>query len=500
MFQSLRIRLIVTYALIALLSLAIGGAAFLVLLRGYQQERDVARLREHTLFIAAVMQSPQARAAQLTPAELFSVVRSYAEELNLRLLLADSRWMVVEDSEGSLIGRQLDPPQRPLRGSMEIGWFQEAGRPRMLFVATPVLLNTQRGGPQWYVLLVAARPRGMLDAWIELAPHLGRAALFALAGSVLVALAMARLILRPIRSLTEASEAIARGNYVQRIDHTGPDEIGRLAEAFNRMAQEVARSQQMLRDFLANVSHELKTPLTSIQGFSQAMLDGALQTRDEFASAAQIINGEAARMRRLVDDLLFLSKVESGQIPMNRRPIDLGPFLEACVQRLRWQASQREVRIVCDLNGGQPVLPVEADPDRLEQACVNLLENAIRHATPGSEITVRARLTAVPDQAPGGERTRQQGRRLAIAISVHNYGDVIPPEDLPRIFERFYQVDKSRTRRSEGSGLGLAIVKEIVQAHGGAVQATSDAVHGTELTIILPASTALSPELLPAAR
>jgi two-component system OmpR family sensor kinase len=316
----------------------------------------------------------------------------------------------------------------------------------------------------------------------------------------LVALAMARLILRPIRSLTEASEAIARGNYVQRIDHTGPDEIGRLAEAFNRMAQEVARSQQMLRDFLANVSHELKTPLTSIQGFSQAMLDGALQTRDEFASAAQIINGEAARMRRLVDDLLFLSKVESGQIPMNRRPIDLGPFLEACVQRLRWQASQREVRIVCDLNGGQPVPPVEADPDRLEQACVNLLENAIRHATPGSEITVRARLTAVPDPAPGGERTRRQEGRPAIAISVHNYGDVIPPEDLPRIFERFYQVDKARTRRSEGSGLGLAIVKEIVQAHGGAVQATSDAVHGTELTIILPASTALSPELLPAAR
>lgn len=499
MLQSLRVRLVVTYALIALLSLAIGGAAFLVLLRGYQQERDVARLREHTLFIAAVMQSPQARAAQLAPAELFSVVRSYAEELSLRLLLADNRWMVVEDTEGSLIGRQLDPPQRPLRGSMEMGRFQEAGRPRMLFVATPVLLNTQRSGPQWFVLLVAARPRGLLDAWIELAPHLGRAALFALAGSVLVALAMARLILRPIRSLTEASEAIAQGNYAQRIDHTGPDEIGRLAEAFNHMAREVARSQQMLRDFLANVSHELKTPLTSIQGFSQAMLDGALQTRDEFASAAQIINGEAARMRRLVDDLLFLSKVETGQIPMNRRPVALEPFLEACVQRLRWQAGQRDVRIVCQVDPTYTLPPVEVDPDRLEQACVNLLENAVRHATPGSTITVRARLAA-PEAAGARDQARRPSARPSIAISVHNYGDVIPPDDLPRIFERFYQVDKSRTRRSDGSGLGLAIVKEIVQAHGGAVHAASDPVHGTELTIVLPAGTALSPEPVPAGR
>jgi signal transduction histidine kinase len=348
--------------------------------------------------------------------------------------------------------------------------------------------------PELYVLLLAKRQRGILDAWTELAPHLGRAALLALGFSVIVALVMARLILRPIQSLTRATEAIAHGNYAQRIEYTGHDEVGRLAAAFNYMAQQVARSQQLLRDFLANVSHELKTPLTSIQGFSQAMLDGALQSREEFASGAQIINGEAARMRRLVDDLLFLSKVESGQIPMHRRPLDLGPFLERCVQRLRWQADQCEVQIACEACA-EPSLPaVEADPDRLEQAVVNLLENAVRHAAPSSVVTVRARATMALEEASLRVGPRLHSPQPAVAISVQNYGDAIPPDDLPRIFERFYQVEKSRVRRSDGSGLGLAIVREIVQAHGGTVQATSGAEHGTELTIVLPAGVARAPQ------
>jgi signal transduction histidine kinase len=222
-----------------------------------------------------------------------------------------------------------------------------------------------------------------------------------------------------------------------------------------------------MRDLLANVSHELKTPLTSIQGFSQAILDGMVPDDEGVKEHVSTINDEAMRMRALVDDLLLLSQIESGQVSMDHKHVDLRALLERTLER--FQFAIRDAGIESGLHVGE--LPdVHGDERRLEQVFSNLLQNAVRHTPPGGVITVGA------DVVRGGQ----------ISASVHNTGSFIPPEDLPRVFERFFQVDRARTRKGGSSGLGLSIVKEIVEAHGGTVRAVSSEEGGTEFIITLP--------------
>lgn len=232
------------------------------------------------------------------------------------------------------------------------------------------------------------------------------------------------------------------------------------------MAQEVSRSHRSMREFLANVSHELKTPLTSIQGFSQAMVEGALQTPEDYAQAGRIINEEAQRMRRLVEDLLYLSQIESGQVVMEKRPVAVRPLLETCAERLQWQLRESGAALRLEV---PDLPPISGDEYRLEQVFTNLLDNAVQHTPANGEITVRA---------------VQRGQYMA--VTVHNTGSVIPPQDLPHVFERFYRGDKARTYQNGHTGLGLAIVQEVVQAHGGTVSVTSAPETGTAFTVVLP--------------
>jgi two-component system, OmpR family, sensor kinase len=292
---------------------------------------------------------------------------------------------------------------------------------------------------------------------------------------VLVAQFLTRSIARPLVQMTRASEEMARGRYDQSIPVRGRDEVGRLAVAFNDMARQVSASDRTMRDFLANVSHELKTPLTSIQGFSQAMLDGTVLGPDEHQRAAGIINDEANRMRGLVEELLTLSKIESGQIAMGEDPVDLDRLLREAARRAEWQADATGVRVVVESRASAFV---RGDAHWLAQVFSNLLDNALRHTPPGGSVAVRARTRAEPGE---------------VTVAIHNTGSYIPPEDLPRVFERFFQVDRSRAGRLSGSGLGLAIVREIVQAHGGSVDAASDPASGTTFTVRLPLHSLLEP-------
>jgi signal transduction histidine kinase len=261
---------------------------------------------------------------------------------------------------------------------------------------------------------------------------------------------------------------MAKGNYDQRLDLQGEDEVGRLAQAFNVMAAQVRGSHQTMRDLLANVSHELKTPLTSIQGFSQALEEGAISSPEEHQQAARIINEETQRMRRLVDDLIELSRLESGQAVMLRERVDLAGLLRACAERFEWQLREAGADLQLDV----PELPsLEGDGRRLEQAFSNLIDNAVRHTPKGGNITVRA-------AANNG----------MVRVAVRNTGSYIPPEELSRVFERFFQRDQSRTRGNGGAGLGLAIATEVVQAHRGTISATSDQSEGTEFVVTLPAT------------
>jgi two-component system sensor histidine kinase ResE len=232
------------------------------------------------------------------------------------------------------------------------------------------------------------------------------------------------------------------------------------------MARQVGHSHRTLRDFLANVSHELKTPLTSIQGFSQAMVDGALTRSEDYSEAGRVINDEAVRMRGLVDDLLYLTQVDSGEFNIQTEDMTANELLQATQERFQRRADQAGIDLQVLSESAQRF---RGDGRRLEQALANIVDNAVRHTPSGGTVTMRS-----------------FGENGHVNLSVHNTGSVIPGEALPHIFERFFQADPAGARADANTGLGLAITREIVEAHGGDVTATSSQEAGTEFMISLP--------------
>ena len=327
-------------------------------------------------------------------------------------------------------------------------------------------------GPFFQYIVVFAQPQVHLVSSIfgDLRGVLLPAVFIALVISLAVAYLLARSISRPVTRLAEAAAAMSRGDYNQRIPVEGRDELSSLTQQFNEMASEVSRARTMQRDFVANVSHDLKTPLTSIQGFSQAILDGTVTDTYGYAQAAQIINTEAQRMSRLVSELLSLSRLENGPSSLELHPADIGQVITQLVTAMQPQATDAGVHLVLRLNSnsGGTVL---ADVDRLKQAFGNLVDNALKHTPAGGSVTI------LVDSLPGSVGTQ---------VLVCDTGQGIPEEDLPRIMERFYQIDKARSSGSRSLGLGLAIAQEIVQAHKGQISIESTVGSGTTVRVFLP--------------
>ena len=291
-----------------------------------------------------------------------------------------------------------------------------------------------------------------------------QAAVIGLIISLILAIVLSRSVARPLQRITEAAGAIADGDYNQQAPEAGPREVQELAGAFNEMAQQVQRSQQTQRDLLANISHELKTPLTSIQGYAQAILDGAAAKPEP---AARVIYDEAARMHRLVEELLDLARIESGAAVLQRDYVNLRELLDSVLGSLALRAKDQGVTLTYELD----LIPtLTGDNDRLAQVFTNLVDNALTHTPAGGHIDVKS----------------VRGKD-GVTVSVQDTGKGIPPEDVERIFERFYQVDKSRARIARKStGLGLTITKEIVEAHGGRIWAESSEGQGATFGVWLP--------------
>jgi signal transduction histidine kinase len=283
-----------------------------------------------------------------------------------------------------------------------------------------------------------------------------------------VAYFLARSISGPVSRLAEAAAAVSRGDYTGRLPVQGHDEIATLTRRFNVMAEEVGNTHRVQRDFVANVSHDLKTPLTSIQGFSQAMLDGSIRDEAGFKQAAGIINTEAQRMSRMVSQLLSLTQLQSGLRTLELRPVELGPLLGQLVLAMQPQASEAGVDLVAKF--GLSSALVLGHADMLKQALGNLIDNALKHTPRGGTIT----LSLLP--ASNG-----------VEVQVSDTGEGIPPADLQRVMERFYQVDKARGPGQERSlGLGLAIAREIIETHHGQIRIESAEGKGTTVAVSLP--------------
>lgn len=484
MFTSLRSRLILSYIVVISVCLVLAGLILVVLLQPFQ-----TRLAYLNLAAKAVPTTLRVRDLShrgLTPEEIGAQLKEQAQEDETRIFLLTPQGKVLTDTEDELVGRQLQEFTRETRQEGRLrylrGQLVTPDGESIIYVALPTAFLRSpgaSGGEQRLIVAVTmARPRALTFLG-DLLLQLLLAGLAAFVLSIFLAYLIAHSIARPLQRIALATERIAKGDYDQKLNITSPDEVRRLAASFNVMAQEVKASRQAQRDFVANVSHELKTPLTSIQGFSQAILDGTARNGEAQRRAAKIINDEAERMARLVSELLDLAKLDAGQIVMAREAVDMGQLLRGCVEKLTPQARQGGVELRLDL-GALP--PWAGDNDRLAQVFTNLIDNALKHTSQGGRVTVAAR-EVIGQPVRKGEKATPR-----IEVSVADTGSGIPPEDLSRIFERFYQVDKSRRRKSTGAGLGLAIAKEIVQAHGGQIKAESVVGVGTKFTVTLPAS------------
>ncbi|HEV2283037.1 MAG TPA: HAMP domain-containing sensor histidine kinase [bacterium] len=282
---------------------------------------------------------------------------------------------------------------------------------------------------------------------------------------VLLALGLAHRMVRPVADLTAAARVIARGGTPPPVPVRGQDEITELARAFNRMTERLAADEEQRRRLFAGVAHELRTPLSVIQGTLEGMLDRVLEATPERIAT---LHSQSLLLARLITDLRDLSLAQAGQLRLNFQAIDAGPVVRETLEALAPLAEERGVVLRVDVPRGLP--RIDADPDRLRQIVQNLVENAVRFTPAGGTVHV----TMAADDADG------------VRLAVSDTGVGIDAADLPHIFRHFYRADQSRARSSGGTGLGLAIVKSLVEAHGGRVAVESAAGRGSTFTVTFP--------------
>lgn len=280
--------------------------------------------------------------------------------------------------------------------------------------------------------------------------------------------ALARSITVPLRKLSCAAEQLEQGNLGQTVMVGTSDEVGHLAVIFNRMSETLATNTKLRRQLLANIAHELRTPLAVIQGHLEGMVDGVIEPSKEQLSS---LHEEAVRLNRLITDLRDLSLAEVRQLALEQQPTDINQLITRIVMRLKTLADEKEIEVNYTLADSLPEALV--DSDRMSQVFYNILVNAIRYSPNKGRVQVTTALAKYKDKP-------------WLKISIEDNGPGIAAEDLPYVFDHFYRGDKSRDRKSGGSGIGLAIVKQLVESHGGQVKVESVLGLGSVFYVFLP--------------
>jgi len=272
-------------------------------------------------------------------------------------------------------------------------------------------------------------------------------------------------ITAPLREMNRVALLIARGQFNQRVNIRTRDEVGELGETFNYMAQELANSDQMRKDFVANVSHDLRSPLTSIHGFSRAFLDDTIPN-DRKRHYFTIMKEQTERMIKLVNDLLDMAQIESGQLEIRPVLFNLSELVRQVMARMETEFVNKKLNVELISEEAQDI-HVYADSDRIDQVIVNLIQNAVQISSIGSSVEVIL-------------KKEQQA-----VVSIRDYGPGISQEDIQSIWERFYKTDRSRTKKV-GTGIGLSIVKHLLVLHQTDIQVESEVGRGTTFTFTLP--------------
>ena len=444
MLHSLRFRLLVAFTLVIMV--AVGAVYFFVHqttggeIRRYGERSELARLGRVGFELNRYYRE-QGGWEGIQP-----YVEQWGSLYGRRIILTDSSGVVVADSQGELIGAQYitDTPGRPLSppweesvsGTLYISPGQSADFPS---------------------------PRGLSQA---ISRFLIWGALLAVAIALLFTFFLSRRISAPVKTLALAARRLGQGDLSQRVQFKDKGEMGEMAEAFNSMASDLERAEQLRRNMVADAAHELRTPLSNIRGYLEAIRDGI---KKPDADTIRSLGEEATLLSRLVDELQELSLAEAGELKLDCQMEDINRLIKETLAAIQTQAKAKEISVAIDL--AEDIPAVNADSQRIRQVLRNLLDNAMAHTAKRGTITVTARK-----------------QHNYVKVSIIDTGDGIPAEDLPNVFERFYRVDKSRTRASGGSGLGLTIAKRLIEAHGGIIEAQSELGKGSRFTFTLPTS------------
>lgn len=459
--MSLRTRLILSYFFIVVLCLGIAAISVDILLQNNRDQVNISRLEDITRPIFVQIRA-QLRSAT-TAVDIWASIEEQAQRNNVFILFVDNNGNLVRQASPQTNSPTLSAPDGlPHFTQQAHGIFTADSGEKYVYVAYPVTrgVDPLAARPETVVL---CQPRSSIVAIMTglITPFIW-AGIIALVISLLLAFFVARSVYKPINQLSKAAANISRGQYDQEVPVAGPPEIKGLADSFNNMARKVKDSQQQLRHFVADVSHQLKSPLTSIQGFAQAMLDGTASDNATRTRATQIIVDESQRMIRQVNELLELSRMQSGQAKMVKEPVDIKEILQRCEEIFALRLEEKNIRLESNFDSAGTVT---GDADRLEDVFCNLLDNAIKNTPDRGEIRLEAR----------------NGHDHTLEVTISDTGPGIPPEQLPYVFERFQQTSGLRT----GFGLGLAIARAIVLAHGGKIEVFSNPGEGAKFTVTL---------------
>jgi signal transduction histidine kinase len=462
MFNSLNSRLGLTYAILIMIVLCgVGFGLFLSL----RQSPLLYRTSYSRLAIAKAVLLPRLQSLQLDQIEqLKTTIKRESPNFQIRVAILNDQGKVIfdTDSKVTIILPIINDPQKISdKPENQVDIFRDNTGKVWFFTVTRIT-------DLYYLFLTLPRPVLPLRTILqdEFLGPLIEAGLIAFLIALLFSLVLTRWISKPLKRMAKTAQSLAEGDY-QDIPLEGPDEIQQLASVLNEMSRKVQQSSLSQREFVANVSHELKTPITSIQGFAQAILDGTVNTKGTIKKAGEVILNETNRLYRLITDLLILARLEAGTADLKNEEAKINAILQNTIEKFKLIAGKSHIKLIDRFESEVSVL---GDGDRLAQVFSNLIDNAIKYSPPNSCVEI---LTIKVDES--------------IVILIKDRGPGIKKQDALKIFERFYQVDKSRKGgEGRGVGLGLAITKQIIDAHSGEIWVESDGKNGSTFMVKLP--------------
>lgn len=441
MFSSLKLKLLASFFLV--IAIGVGTIAYIASNSAINQfDRYVSRDQAERYQRLALTFSNYYRYMGSWD-EVSDLTAKVSEMYNERIVLTDPSSVVIGDTSEKLIGEEISSDWSNKSVTINLGDF----------AIGKIYIRTQQRSPLQETFINSVN-KSVLTGGI-IAGIVG----------IVLALLFSRNILKPIRELTEATKKMQQGELDQRVDTSSGGEIGKLGDSFNELARRLKEQKTLREEMVSDVAHELRNPLSNIQGYLEGLREGMI---DPTKQVFETLHQQSLVLNRLVNDLRDVNRAKAGKLNLDKKSLVLEDIISREIKALKAKAEENEVEISKNLNGSNLI---EADPERISQVVRNLLDNAITHTPKEGEIKIETRTSSEE-----------------VITTVMDDGAGIPEEDLPYIFDRFYRVDKSRSRGTGGTGLGLTIAKEIIESHGGKITAKSREGEGSkfEFTIPLP--------------